>query len=56
MYRFSDISGNAVFKLNALKQLFVDPDNGDYTLRADAPVFDILPGFEPLPLSEMGRY
>ena len=53
---FSDLSGNAVYKLNALKKLFVDPDNGDYTLRDDAPVFDDIPGFEPLPLSEVGRY
>ena len=54
--RFSDLSGNAVYKLNAMKKLFVDPDNGDYTLRDDAPVFDEIPGFEPLPLSEIGRY
>ena len=39
-----------------MKKLFVDPDNGDYTLRSDAPVFDEIPGFEPLPLSEIGRY
>ena len=56
VYRFSDVSGNAVYKMNALKKLFVDPDNGDYTLRDDAPVFDEIPGFEPLPLSEIGRY
>ena len=54
--RFSDLSGNAVYRLNALKKLFVDPDNGDYTLRSDAPVFDDIPGFEPLPLSQIGRY
>lgn len=53
---FSDLSGNAVYKLNALKKLFKDPDHGDYTLRDDAPVFDDIPGFEPLPLSEIGRY
>ena len=54
--RFSDLSGNAVYKMNALKKLFVDPDNGDYTLRDDAPVFDEIPGFEQLPLSDVGRY
>ena len=31
-------------------------ENGDYTLRDDAPVFGEIPGFEPLPLSEMGRH
>ena len=54
--KYSDISGNAIYKMNALKKLFVDPDNGDYTLCSDAPVFDEIPGFEPLPLSEIGRY
>ncbi len=54
--RFSDISGNAVYRMNAMKKLFVDPDNGDYTLRDDAPVFDEIPGFGQIPLREIGRY
>ena len=54
--RFSDLSGNAVYKLNAMKKLFVDPAGGDYTLRDDAPVFDEIPGFEPIPIGEIGRY
>lgn len=53
---YSDISGNAIYRLNAMKKLFVDPENGNYTLREDAPVFDEIPDFEPLPLSEIGRY
>ena len=56
VYRFSEVSGNAVYKMSALKKLFVDPDNGDYRLRDDAPVFDEIPDFEPLPLNEIGRY
>ena len=56
VYRFSDLTGNAIYKLNALKKLFVDPENGDYRLRDDAPVFDEIPGFEQIPLSEIGRY
>ena len=39
-----------------MKQLFVDPANGDYTLRDDAPVFGEIPGFERIPLREIGRY
>ena len=35
---YSNITDNAVFKLSALKKLFVDPENGDYTLRDDAPI------------------
>ena len=51
-YKFSDISGNAVFKNSQLEEIFVDPENGDYTLRDDAPIdFDIdVPAF-----SEIGR-
>ncbi len=56
VYRFSDLTGNAVYKPGAMKKLFTDPDHGDYTLRSDAPVFNEIPGFEPLPLSEIGRY
>ncbi len=54
--KYSDLSGNACYRLKDMKKLFVDYENGDYTLRADAPVFDIIPEFEPLPLSEIGRY
>ena len=53
--QFSDISGNAAYRLSAMKKLFNDPDNGDYTLRADAPVFKQIPGFQALPLDQMGR-
>ncbi|MBQ6018996.1 MAG: right-handed parallel beta-helix repeat-containing protein, partial [Clostridia bacterium] len=43
VYRYSEISDNACFKLSALKKLFVDPESGNYTLRSDAK--DLL-GFE----------
>ena len=52
VYRYSDISDNACFKLSVLKKLFVDPANGDYTLRDDAPIgFDI----DVPAMSEFGR-
>ena len=35
-YRYSAVENNACFKLSQLKKLFVDPENGDYTLRDDA--------------------
>lgn len=35
---------------------FVDMDGGDFTLRKDSEVFELLPGFEPIPFSEMGLY
>ena len=54
--KFSDCSGNACYRLKDMEKLFVDYQNGDYTLRDDAPVFDAIPDFEPLPLHEIGRY
>lgn len=42
--------------MNKLESLFTDPANGDYSLKTDARVFRLLPDFEPLPLSEIGRY
>ncbi|MCR5040728.1 MAG: right-handed parallel beta-helix repeat-containing protein [Clostridia bacterium] len=52
VYKYSTVEGNALFRTGALKKLFVDPDNGDYTLRDDAPIdFDPdVPG-----MSEFGR-
>ena len=55
-YKYSDISGNAVYRMVALKKLFVDPDRGDYTLREDAPVFKKIPDFEQIPFDKIGRY
>ena len=52
VYKYSDVSDNACFKLSALKKLFVDPDNGDYSIRDEAPI-----GFKiDVPaMSEFGR-
>ena len=54
VYKYSDVSENTCFKLSVIKKLFVDPDNGDYTLRDDAK--DLI-GFEiDVPaMSEFGR-
>ncbi len=52
---YSDISGNAVYRLSALNKLFEDPENGNYNLKADSPVFTEIPDFEPLPLDKIGR-
>jgi len=51
----SDISGNAVYTLDMLEAIFVDPANGDYRLREDSVVYDIIPDFEQLPIDKMGR-
>ena len=54
VYKYSDVSDNACFRLSALKKLFVDPDNGDYTLRDDAK--DLIGFTIDMPaMSEFGR-
>ena len=54
--KYSDLSGNACFRLKQMKDIFTDYENGDYSLPENSLVFDLLPDFEPLPLREMGRY
>lgn len=52
VYKYSSVQDNAVFKLSKLRKIFVDPENGDYTLRSDAPI-----GFEidVPPMDSFGR-
>ena len=51
-YKYSTIENNAIFKLSALNEIFVDPEHGDYTVRDDAPIdFDI----DVPAMSEFGR-
>ena len=53
--QYSDFSGNAVYTLDMLEKLFVDPTNGDYRLREDSVVYELIPDFEELPIDKMGR-
>lgn len=54
--KYSDISENAVYRLTKLDGIFNSPAEGDYTLKENSKVFEKIPGFENLPISEMGRY
>lgn len=56
VYRFSDVSGNAMYRMDMMKKVFVDPDNGNYSLIEDSTLFEDCPGFEPIPLGKIGRY
>ena len=47
---------NYVGTLDEAAAVFVDPDNGDYRIRDDAPVWDVLSDFEPIPYHLIGRY
>ena len=53
--QYSDFSGNAIYGMDMLKLLFVDPDNGDYRLKEDSPVYEIIPDFEEIPYDKIGR-
>lgn len=53
--RYSTIGDNGVYRLSALKKLFADPDNGDYSLLEDSAFMKKHPDFEALPLSQIGR-
>lgn len=53
---YSNISENAIYRLTKLDSIFTSPETGDYSLKKDSIVFDTLPGFENIPVSEIGRY
>ncbi len=53
--RFSDISGNAVYSLNKLEKIFADSENGDYTVKDLEALRKEIPGFENIPLEDIGR-
>lgn len=55
VYRFSTVKDNAVFGIEKLDDIFVSAENGDYTLKEDSILYDILPDFEATELSEIGR-
>lgn len=53
--KFSDFSGNAVYTLDMLDEIFMDPENGDYRLKEDSAVYDVIPDFEDIPIEKIGR-
>lgn len=53
---YSSVDGNAVFRLTKLSQIFVSPETGNYSLKQNSPVYNQIPAFENLPISEMGRH
>ena len=53
--KYSEFTGNALFSPRQMERLFRDPDNGDYTLLENAPVYMIAPDFTSLPLDRIGR-
>ncbi len=54
--KLSTIEGNAIFRMTNQFRIFTDPLNGDYSLCKDSLVYQTIPDFEELPVSNMGRY
>ena len=53
---YSTISDNAIYKLLKADKIFTDYVNGDYSIKENSTVYDLLPDFETIPVSEIGRY
>ncbi len=54
--KFSTVENNAVYRMTKLNKIFTNPENGDYSLAENSPVFKAIPGFENIPVNEIGRY
>ena len=55
-YRFSTVDNNAIYAMNRINDFFVDADNGDFTLTEGSVLYSVLPGFEQIDYSVIGRY
>lgn len=53
--QFSDISGNGVYSLGKTDEFFSDAENGFYSIANINGLKEVLPGFEEIPLDEIGR-
>ncbi len=54
VFRYSRVEHNLVY--TALEEVgFTDPEAGDFTLRADSPVYREIPDFANIPLDRVGR-
>ena len=54
IYKYSDISGNEIYRLYDTDKLFVDAQAGDYTIRDLDEIRKTIPGFENIPFDEIG--
>ena len=54
VFAYSNVSGNAVYKIKDMKNIFVDFENGDYRLCEDSKVLKDIPGFEAIAFEEAG--
>ena len=52
---FSEIEDNGVYAPSKADTIFVDAENGDYSIRNIDKIRKKMPGFEEIPLDKMGR-
>lgn len=55
VWKFSDISENAIYNVGRCDEIFVDVDNGDYNIKNLDEIKKDAPGFEEIPLEMIGR-
>ncbi|MBE6795685.1 MAG: hypothetical protein E7533_03775 [Ruminococcaceae bacterium] len=55
VWKFSDISENAIYNVGKCDEIFVDPDNGDYTIKDIDKIRKDAPDFKEIPLDMIGR-
>ena len=55
VWKFSNISENAIYNVGKCDEIFVDPDNGDYNIRDIDEIRKISPDFKEIPLDMIGR-
>lgn len=53
--KFSDISGNAVYSLGKMDDIFTDAEKGYYSIPNINGLREVLPDFEEIPLDEIGK-
>lgn len=55
VWKFSDISENAIYNVGKCDEIFVDIDKGDYNIKDIDEIRRKAPGFEEIPLDMIGR-
>ena len=55
VWKFSDISENAIYNVGKCDEIFVDIDNGDYNIKDIDEIRKDAPGFKEIPLDMIGR-
>lgn len=55
VWKFSDISDNAIYNIGKCDEIFVDHDNGDYSIKDIDEIRKSAPDFKEIPLDMIGR-